>query len=47
MKYEVVIAGTVVNTYDKKEDAEKRLHEIKNSFYALVHPIDCMYIREK
>lgn len=47
MKYEVVVAGTVVETYETREKAEKALYEIKHSFYAMVHPVDCMYIREK
>lgn len=45
-KFEVVIAGTVINTYETREEAEDRLFEVKNSFLALVHPIDCFYIRE-
>ena len=45
-KYEVIIAGTVNATYNTTEEAEKRLYEIKNSFYALVHPVDCMFVRE-
>ena len=44
-RYEVIIGGTVINVYETKEEAEKRLYEVKNSFYALVHPIDCMFIR--
>ena len=46
MKYEVIIAGTVVATYTNRADAEQRLYEIKHSFYALVHPVDCMFIKE-
>ena len=47
MKYEVIIAGTVNGVYNTKEAAEKRLDEIRHSFYAMVHPIDTIYIREK
>jgi len=47
IKFEVVIAGTVVNTYSTREEAERRLDEIRHSFYAMVHPIDTMYIRKK
>ena len=47
MKYEVVVAGTVVGTYKNKADAEKRLAEAKNSFLAIVHPVDVFFIREK
>ena len=46
-KYEVVIAGTVNGVYNTKEEAEKRLNEIRHSFYAMVHPVYTMYIREK
>lgn len=45
-RYEVIVAGTTVNTYNTKKEAEERLNEIKNSFLAMVHPIDCMYIKE-
>ena len=47
MRYEVIIAGTVNATYNTRTEAEKRIKEIKNSFYAMVHPIDTIYIREK
>ena len=45
-RFEVVIAGTVDSKFETREDALRRLNEIKNSFYALVHPIGCMFIRE-
>ena len=45
--YEVVVAGTVIGTYENKIDAETRLAEAKNSFLAIVHPIDVFFIREK
>lgn len=45
-EYRVIIAGTVNSKYNTKEEAEKRLNEIKNSFFAMVHPIDTMYIKE-
>ena len=47
MKYEVVVAGTIIGTYENKADAEKRLTEAKNSFLAIVHPVDVFFIREK
>ena len=47
MKYEVVVAGSVIGTYKNREDAEKRLFEAKHSFLAMVHPINCFFIREK
>ena len=45
-KYVVVISGTVESIHNTREEAEVRLAEIRNSFYALVHPVDCMYITE-
>lgn len=45
-RYEVIVAGTTVNIYNTKEEAEERLNEVKNSFLAMVHPIDCMYIKK-
>ncbi len=44
-KYLVKVGGTVLATYNTREEAEKRLFEVKNSFLALVHPIDCMFIK--
>jgi hypothetical protein len=46
-KYEVVVAGTVQARYSNREEAEQRLYELKHSFLALVHPVDCFFIREK
>lgn len=45
-KFEVIVAGTVIGTYNTKEEAEKRLFEAKNSFLALVHPVDVFRIKE-
>lgn len=45
--YEVIVAGTVIGVYANKADAEARLAEAKNSFLALVHPVDVFFIREK
>ena len=47
MKYEVVVAGTIIGAYENKADAEARLAEAKNSFLAIVHPVDVFFIREK
>jgi len=47
MSYEVVVSGSVVTIVKTKEDAERELERVKHSFYAMVHPIDCMYIRKK
>ena len=46
MKYEVIVAGTVVATYDNKADAENRLYEVQHSFLAIVHPKGTMFIKE-
>ena len=46
MMYEVVVAGNVIGRYNSREEAENRLKEVKNSFLALVHPVDVFYIRE-
>lgn len=45
-KYNVIVAGTIIGTYNSKEEAEKRLYEAKHSFLAIVHPKDCFYIKE-
>lgn len=47
MKYEVVVGGTVVATFEKLENAERELDRVKHSIYAMVHPVDCMFIRKK
>lgn len=46
MMYEVVVAGSVIGRYNSREEAEIHLEEAKNSFFALVHPVDVFYIRE-
>lgn len=46
MKYEVMVAGTIAGTYNTREEAEARLNEVKNSFFAMVHPRDTMFIKE-
>lgn len=47
MKYEVLVAGTVIGTYNTIEEAEKRLNEAKHSFLAMVHPKEAFRIAEK
>lgn len=47
MKYEVVVGGTVVGRYGTKAEAEQRLYEVRHSYLAMVHPQDCMFIRER
>lgn len=44
-KYVVMVSGVEIGWYEKKEDAEKHLFDAKHSFLALVHPIDCFYIK--
>lgn len=44
--FKVMISGTVESTHETRESAEKRLNEIKNSIFAMVHPIDTMFIKE-
>lgn len=46
-KYEVVVAGIVIGCYENEVEAKTRLKEAKNSFLAIVHPIDVFFIREK
>ena len=46
-KYEVVVAGTVIGCYENEAEAKARLEEVKNSFLAIVHPVDVFFIREK
>lgn len=46
-KFEAIVAGTVIGTYNTREEAEKRIQEAKHSFLAMVHPIDCFYVRVK
>lgn len=46
MRYEVMVAGTVAGTYNTREEAEARLDEVRNSFFAMVHPKDTMFIKE-
>ena len=46
MRYEVMVAGTVAGTYNTREEAEARLNEVRNSFFAMVHPKDTMFIKE-
>lgn len=45
MKYKVIVSGVVLGVYQTKEEAEKRLYEAKHSYFALVHPQKCFYIK--
>ena len=46
MKYQVIVAGTVLGTYATEAEAEERLTLAKNSFLALVHPADTFFIKK-
>jgi hypothetical protein len=46
MKYQVIVAGTVLGTYATKEEAEAHLELAKNSFLAFVHPADTFFIKK-
>lgn len=46
MKYEVIVAGTVIGIYNTYKEAEERLNEARHSFLAMVHPKDCFYVKE-
>lgn len=45
-KYNVMVAGTVMGTYNTREEAEVRLEEVRHSYLAIVHPRDVMFIKE-
>ena len=47
MKYEVIVAGTTIGTYNTYKEAEKRLNEARQSFLAMVHPKDVFRIVKK
>lgn len=44
--FKVIVAGTVIGTYNNRADAERHLEEAKHSFLALVHPQDVFRIEE-
>ena len=46
MMYEVCVANHVVGRYADHASAEVALEALRHSFYALVHPVDCMGIRK-
>ena len=45
-RFEAVVAGTVLGTYNTKAEAEARITEARASFLAMVHPRDAFYVRE-
>ena len=47
MKYDVIIAGSIVGTHKTRKEAEKHLEQMKNSWLRMVHPIDVFRIKER
>ena len=47
MKYQVVVAGSVMGEHKDRQDALRHLEQLKNSWLRMVHPINVFYIREK
>ena len=47
MKYDVIVAGSVINTFKTKEEAEKYLEQVRNSWLSLVHPQEVFRIKER
>ena len=45
MKYYVIVSGYKLGEYLSLERAKERLEEAKHSYLAMVHPIDCFYIK--
>ena len=46
MKYEIIVAGTVIAKASTKEEAEQLLVQAKHSPLAWCHPVDVFYIKE-
>lgn len=44
--YFVMVGGCVIARYSTLEEAEERLEQVKNSWYAMVHPVDTMFIKK-
>ena len=44
--FEVYVAGTLQGTFETREEAERLLNALRNSFLAMVHPRDVFYIKE-
>lgn len=45
-RYEIVVSGSVLQCFSNKADAEAALEKVKHSIFALVHPVDCIKLRE-
>jgi hypothetical protein len=45
MKYQAIVSGHVLGTYETKEEAEKEVTRAKNSYLALVHPVNCFFVK--
>ncbi len=44
--YKVIIAGTVIQTCETREQAEEVIANIRNSILGRIHPVDTIYIKE-
>ena len=47
MKYDVIVAGSVINTFKTRVEAEKYLEQVRNSWLSLVHPQEVFRIKER
>lgn len=47
MKYDVIVAGSVINTFKTREEAEKYLEQVRSSWLSLVHPQEVFRIKER
>ena len=46
-KYDIIVSGSVIRTFDNKEEAEKFLALVKKGPLSWVHPQECMRIKER
>ena len=46
MKYEVLVAGTIIGNYKTEEEAKECLEQAKNSYLSMVHPYDVFIIKK-
>lgn len=47
MRYDVIVAGSVISTFKTREEAEKYLEQMRNSWLSLVHPQEVFRIKER
>ena len=45
-EYRVMVGGNVKSVHATREEAENQLHLWRNSWLAMVHPIDTMFVKE-